>query len=70
MKPEHVGQSLSKILEGLGIREDVEAQAIRKILADRSQGPMREHGFTRTARHGGANGDPTMSPLDALGLDG
>ncbi len=49
MKPEHVGQSFSDFLDELGIREDVEAQAIKAILADRLRAAMHEQGLTKTA---------------------
>jgi len=49
MKPEHMGQSFSDFLDELGIREDVEAQAIKEILADRLRVAMHEQGLTKTA---------------------
>jgi antitoxin HicB len=49
MKPEHVGQSFSEFLDELGIREDVEAQAIKAILADRIRAAMQEQRLTKTA---------------------
>ncbi len=49
MNPEHVGQSFSDFLDELGIREDVEAQAIKEILADRLRAAMHEQGLTKTA---------------------
>ena len=49
MKPEHVGQSFSEFLDELGIREDVEAQAIKAILADRIRAAMQEQSLTKTA---------------------
>ncbi len=49
MKPEHVGQSFPDFLGELGIREDIEAQAIKEILADRLRAAMHEQGLTKTA---------------------
>ena len=49
MKPEHVGQSFSDFLDELGIREDIEAQAIKEVLADRLRAAMHEQGLTKTA---------------------
>jgi antitoxin HicB len=49
MKPEHRGQSFADFLDELGIREDVEAQAINEILADRLRAAMHEQGLTKTA---------------------
>ena len=49
MKPEHVGQDFSDFPDELGIREDVEAQAIKEILADRLRAAMHEQGLTKTA---------------------
>lgn len=49
MRPEHVGQDFSEFLDELGIREDVEARAIKEILADRIRDAMREQGLTKTA---------------------
>lgn len=34
MKPEHQGEAFADFLDGPGIREDVENQAIKAILAD------------------------------------
>ena len=55
MKPEHVGQSFSDFLDELGIREDVEAQAIKAILADRLRAAIARAG-PHQDRHGGAHG--------------
>ena len=49
MKPEHVGQSFSDFLDELGIREDIEAQAIKEVLADQLRAAMHEQGLTKTA---------------------
>lgn len=49
MKSEHVGQSFSDFLDELGIREEIEAQAIKAILADRLREAMRQEGLTKTA---------------------
>ena len=49
MKPEHVGQSFSEFLEELGIREEIEAQAIKAILAERICAAMQQEGLTKTA---------------------
>jgi antitoxin HicB len=49
MKPEHVGQGFSDFLDDLSIREDVEAQVIKEILADRLRAAMHEQGLTKTA---------------------
>ncbi len=49
MKPEHRGQKFSDFLDELGIREDVEAQAIKEILADRIRGAMERENLTKTA---------------------
>ena len=47
MDASHVGQSFSDFLDELGIREDVEAQAIKKILVDRLRATMQEQGSPR-----------------------
>ena len=42
-------QRFSDLRGKLGIREDVEARAIKAILADRLRGGMHEQGLTKTA---------------------
>jgi antitoxin HicB len=49
MTPDRAGQSFSDFLDELGIREDVEAQAIKEILADWRRATMQEQGLTKTA---------------------
>ena len=49
MKPAHRGQEFSEFLDELGIREDVEAQAIKEILADEIRSAMKKHNLTKTA---------------------
>ena len=56
MTLKHRGQELSEFLDELGIREDVEAQAIKEILADQVLAAMRE-GEALEDRHGGPDGD-------------
>ena len=52
MKKQHRGQELSEFLEELGIREQVEAQAIKEILADEVRRAMAEENLTKTAMAG------------------
>ncbi len=47
MKPKHRGQPFSDFLDELGIREDVEAQAIKEILADQIRVAMENENLTR-----------------------
>ena len=49
MKPQHCGQPFSDFLDELGIREDVEAQAIKEILADQIRVAMANENLTKTA---------------------
>ena len=49
MKPKHRGQPFSDFLDELGIREDVEAQAIKEILADQIRVAMQDENLTKTA---------------------
>ena len=49
MKVEHVGQNFSEFLDELGIREDIEAQAVKAILVDRIRDAMDQQGLTKTA---------------------
>ena len=49
MKPQHRGQPFSDFLDELGIREDVEAQAIKEILADQIRVAMANENLTKTA---------------------
>ena len=49
MKSEHMGQNFSDFLDEIGIREEIEAQAIKAILADRLREAMRQEGLTKTA---------------------
>ncbi len=49
MKPQHRGQPFSDFLDELGIREDVEAQAIKEILADQIRAAMANENLTKTA---------------------
>ena len=49
MKPQHRGQPFSDFLDELGIREDVEAQAIKEILADQIRIAMQDENLTKTA---------------------
>ena len=48
MKPEHHGQEFSAFLDELGIRGEVEAQAIKEILADQIGAAMEKEGLTKT----------------------
>ncbi len=50
MKPEHRGQEFSDFLAELGIRGEVEAQAIKGILADQIRSAMEEEGLTKKGR--------------------
>jgi hypothetical protein len=52
MKKQHRGQEFSEFLEELGIREQVEAQAIKEILADEVRRAMAEENLTKTAMAG------------------
>ena len=49
MKPQHRGQPFSDFVDELGIREDVEAQAIKEILADQIRIAMANENLTKTA---------------------
>ncbi len=49
MNPEHRGQEFSDFLDELGIRGEVEAQAIKEILADEIRSAMEKEGLTKTA---------------------
>ncbi len=49
MKPQHRGQPFSDFLDELGIREDVEARAIKEILADQIRVAMANENLTKTA---------------------
>ena len=49
MKPEHRGQEFSDFLDELGIRGEVEAQAIKEILADQIRSAMDKEGLSKTA---------------------
>ena len=49
MKPKHRGQPFSDFLDELGIREDVEAQAIKEILADQIRVAMANESLSKTA---------------------
>ena len=49
MKPQHRGQPFSDFLDELGIREDVEARAIKEILADQIRVAMANKNLTKTA---------------------
>ena len=49
MRPQHRGQPFSDFLDELGIREDVEAQAIKEILADQIRVAMANENLTKTA---------------------
>ncbi|MGB7416223.1 MAG: Fis family transcriptional regulator [Thermosynechococcaceae cyanobacterium] len=49
MKPENIGSSLSSFLEEEGIREDVEATAIKRVLAWEVQQAMEKEGLNKTA---------------------
>jgi len=49
MKPEHQGEAFADFLDGLGIREDVENQAIKAILADQIRAAMAEEHLSKTA---------------------
>ena len=49
MKLQHRGQPFSDFLDELGIREDVEARAIKEILADEVRVAMANENLTKTA---------------------
>ncbi len=49
MKRKHRGQEFSEFLDELGIREDVEARAIKEILADQIRAAMERENLTKTA---------------------
>jgi len=49
MKPEHRGQKFSEFLDDLGIREEIESQAIKEILADQIRRAMERERLTKTA---------------------
>ncbi len=49
MKPQNRGQPFSDFLDELGIREDVEAQAIKEILADQIRVAMANENLTKAA---------------------
>ena len=49
MKPEHQGEAFADFLDGLGIREDVENQAIKAILADQIRAAMAEQQLSKSA---------------------
>ena len=49
MKPQHRGQPFSDFLDELGIREDVEARAIKEILADQIRVAMANENLTKAA---------------------
>ena len=49
MKPEHQGEAFADFLEGLGIREDVETQAVKAILADQIRAAMAEGRLSKSA---------------------
>ena len=48
MKPENIGSSLSDFLEEEGIREEVEAVAIKRVLAWEVQQAMEQEGLTKS----------------------
>lgn len=49
MKAEHRGQKFSEFLDDLGIREEIESQAIKEILADQVRRAMQHEKLTKTA---------------------
>lgn len=49
MTSEHRGQEFSDFLNELGIRGEVEAQAIQEILADQIRSAMEKEGLSKTA---------------------
>lgn len=49
MKPQHRGQKFSEFLDDLGIREEIESQAIKEILADQIRRAMEREKLTKTA---------------------
>ena len=49
MKRKHRGQEFSEFLDELGIREDVEARAIKENLADQIRAAMANERLTKTA---------------------
>ncbi len=49
MKPAHEGEAFADFLEGLGIREDVETQAVEAILADQIRAAMAEGRLSKSA---------------------
>jgi len=49
VKARHRGQEFSEFLDELGIREDVESQAIKEILADQVLAAMKEEKLSKTA---------------------
>ena len=49
MNPAHRGQPFSEFLDELGIREEVEAQALKEILADQIHAAMEKDNLTKTA---------------------
>ena len=57
MKPEHRGQEFSDFLDELGIRGEVEAQAIKEILADQIRSAMDKEGLSKTAVNQGLETD-------------
>lgn len=48
MKPQHRGQRFSDFLDDLGIREEIESQAIKEILADQIRHAMEREKLTKT----------------------
>lgn len=49
MKPEHHGQAFTDFLDELGIREDVETQAVKAMLADQIRAAMAEGRLSKSA---------------------
>lgn len=49
MKPEHQGQAFAEFLDELGIREEVETQAIKAVLADQIRAAMAEESLSKSA---------------------
>lgn len=49
MKPDHQGEAFADFLDGLGIREDVETQAVKAILADQIRAAMAEESLSKSA---------------------
>jgi len=49
MKPEHQGETFAEFLDEVGIREEVETQAIKAILADQIRAAMAEESLSKSA---------------------